>query len=195
MADLPARPSECSLAQQESLPDDAALVCAAQVDVTAFGTLYARYYLRVYRYLRLRVTSDDDAGDLTQQVFLKALDALPQYRERGLPFAAWLFRIARNAAIDAHRQRRPMLDIDLLPEPIVARDDADPESNALRREQLDRLRELLARLDHDKRELLALRFAAGLTSREIAALTGRREAAVKRQLSRLIQNLRENYGE
>jgi RNA polymerase sigma-70 factor (ECF subfamily) len=194
-ADVPAKRTECGPLHRAEEQDDTALVRAAQLNVSAFGGLYARYYLRVYRYLRLRVPDDDEAIDLTQQVFLKALDALPGYRERGLPFAAWLFRIARNAAIDAHRKRRPALGIDLLPDALVAADDTDPEAAALRREQLDRLRDLLSRLERDNRELLALRFAAGLTSREIAALTGRREGAVKRQLSRLIQHLRENYGE
>ncbi|HEY7355449.1 MAG TPA: sigma-70 family RNA polymerase sigma factor, partial [Ktedonobacterales bacterium] len=76
--------------------DEAALVAAAQADPAAFDALYQRYLARVYRYLRAHVGSDDEAADLTQQVFLKALDALPRYRPRGAPFAAWLFQIARH---------------------------------------------------------------------------------------------------
>jgi RNA polymerase sigma-70 factor, ECF subfamily len=172
-----------------------ALVRAAQAHPSAFSPLYAEYHARIFRYLRLRVPDDDEAADLTQQVFLQALDALPRYDERGLPFAAWLFRIARNAAIDAQRKRRQTVDIDLLPEALLRSDDGDPEAEALRQERLERLRALLGQLDAEQRELLALRFAAGLTSREIAAIVDKREAAVKRQLSRLIQKLREQYGD
>lgn len=175
--------------------DDAVVVRAAQGDPAAFAPLYVRYHPRVYRYLRLRAATDDEAADLTQQVFLQALDALPRYRERGLPFAAWLFRIARNVATDAHRLRRPTLDIDLLPERLDVVSDDDPEVAALRRERVERLREQLATLHPDKRELLGLRFAAGLSSREIAPVVGRSEAAVKKQLTRIIQQLREQYGD
>ena len=106
-----------------------------------------------------------------------------------------LFRIARNVATDAHRRRRPALDIDLLPERLDIASDDDPEVAALRRERVERLREQLATLDPDKRELLGLRFAAGLSSREIAPVVGRSEAAVKKQITRIIQQLREQYGD
>lgn len=175
--------------------DDATVVRAAQDDPAAFAPLYVRYYPRVYRYLRLRAATDEEAADLAQQVFLQALDALPRYRERGLPFAAWLFRIARNVATDAYRRRRPALDIDLLPERLDGASDDDPEAVALRRERVERLRGQLATLGPDKRELLGLRFAAGLSSREIAPIVGKSEAAVKKQLTRIIQQLREQYGD
>lgn len=180
---------------QRSARDVVALARAAQANPSAFSALYTEFHARIYRYLRLRSPSDEDAADLTQQVFLQALDALPRYDERGVPFAAWLFRIARNAAIDAQRRRHPTLDIDLLPESLRLSDVGNPEVEALRQERLERLRELLQELDPGQRELLALRFAAGLTSREIASVVGKREGAVKRRLSRIIQGLREQYGE
>jgi RNA polymerase sigma-70 factor (ECF subfamily) len=173
--------------------DEAAVVRAAQSDLAAFAPLYEHYHVRVYRYLLARTTSVEEAADLTQQVFLQALDALSRYRERGLPFAAWLFRIARNAATSAQRQRRPTVDWELLPEAWRATTADDPEHAALRQERLDRLRALLAALDADERELLALRFAGGLSAREIAPLVGKREAAVKRRLTRIIKRLRETY--
>src|SRR5579875_2591933 len=84
---------------------DEALVRRAQADAVAFAPLYERYLPRVYRYLYARTHDPDDAADLTQTVFVRALAGLPAYRPRGLPFAAWLFRIARNVATDAHRRR------------------------------------------------------------------------------------------
>lgn len=179
----------------ETVADEVLLVRAAQADATAFAPLYQQYYPRIYRYLRARVSTDEDAADLTHAVFVRALAALPEYRDRGLPFAAWLFRIARNIATDSQRRHRPTVDLDTMPEERYATGANPPEQAALAAERLDRLRVILATLDSDKRELLTLRFAGGLTSAEIAAVVGKREGAVKRQLSRIIQGLREHYGE
>src|SRR6185437_9545514 len=81
-----------------------ALVEAAQRDPAAFAALYQVYFARVYRYLRVRLRSEEDAADLTQQAFLKALDALPRYRTHGAPFAAWLFTIARHTLADRYHR-------------------------------------------------------------------------------------------
>jgi RNA polymerase sigma-70 factor (ECF subfamily) len=174
---------------------DTTLVRAAQEDARAFGRLYERYLPRVYRYLRVRTPTAEDADDLVQQVFLRAYAALPRYQERGAPFAAWLFRIARNVASDAGRRRRDHVAWDGLPDVPCDADGDDPESQVLRRETAGQIRTLLARLDPGKRELLALRFAAGLSSREIGAVTGKSEAAIKKLLTRLLHQLREHYDE
>ncbi len=173
--------------------DEATLVEAARADPAAFGHLYQRYLTRMYRYVRVRTDCQEDAADLTQEVFLQALDALPNYRPRGVPFAAWLFRIARNAATDYRRRRRRALPLELLQEVAHPGLEYAPEAAALRGEALAWLRSLLGRLEPGKRELLALRFDAGLTSREIAFVVGGSEAAIQRQLSRTLQALKEEY--
>jgi RNA polymerase sigma-70 factor (ECF subfamily) len=173
--------------------DDAAQIAAAQRDPAAFGALYRRYLPQVFRYLRAHAPSAEDAADLTQQVFLRALDALPAYRSTGAPFAAWLFRIARHAAIDAARARRPLLDAAALPEGLHPVDAQGPEGEAIRRESLGQLAALLRGLDPEKRELLALRFAGGLSATEIAGVVGKRPEAVKKQLTRTLQALKEHY--
>lgn len=173
--------------------DEAALVVAARTDPAAFSALYQHYLTRVYRYVRAHTASDEDAADATQQVFLQALDALPAYRPRGVPFAAWLFRIARHVAIDAHRRRRDTVDLDAVPEALQPVGQPDPETLMLRQEALTQLSTLLAQLDLPKRELLALRFAAGLSAPEIAAVVGKSPAAIKKQLTRIIQSLKEHY--
>src|SRR5947209_18150938 len=91
----------------ETTDDEAALVRAAQLDPAAFAPLYRRYRDRVYAYLCVRLSNADDAADVTQQVFLQALAALPRYRTCASPFGVWLFRIARNAAADLQRRRKP----------------------------------------------------------------------------------------
>jgi hypothetical protein len=85
---------------EDNLATEAELVELARTNLEAFAELYRRYVDRVYRYLCTHVESDDDAADLTQQVFLRALQAMPAYRDEGKPFRVWLFRIARNAATD-----------------------------------------------------------------------------------------------
>jgi RNA polymerase sigma-70 factor, ECF subfamily len=165
-------------------------VAAAQVDAAAFDVLYARYVTRIYRYLRLRLGAEQDALDLTQQVFLKALDALPRYRAARTPFGAWLFRIARNALADHHRRLKTSVPWDLLPESLHPRSTDDPEAASLHRESLDLLRASLAALDPYRRELFALRFAAELRTREIAAIFGKPEATVKSDLRRTLQRLK-----
>lgn len=177
-------------------PDsDAALVRAAKEDCLAFDALYCRYYDRVYSYLRLHTVSGEDPADLTHQVFLKALDSLSKYRDRGAPFSAWLIRIARNAAIDASRKRRRMVSPDLVPEAVLELDSADPETAVLQAERLERLRSVLGGLSKEKLDLLALRFTAGLSSREIALVVGKSESAVKKMMTRTLSALKEELDE
>jgi len=167
-----------------------ALVEAAKRDPAAFAALYQLYFARVYRYLRMRLPREEDAADLTQQVFLRALDALPRYQPRAAPFAAWLFAIARHALADRFRRRHATLSLEVAAG-LAA--DQGPEDAAIQRETHERLRELLGTLDPTARDLLALRFAAGLSAPEIAAVVGKRPDAVRKQLSRLLQGLKERY--
>lgn len=170
--------------------DEQALVEAAKHDTSAFGALYQLYFGRVYGYLRLRVQQEVDADDLTQQVFLQALNALPHYQSRGAPFATWLFTIARNVLADRFR-RRPVTN-SLEASGDLAADHA-LEDDLLRRETYEQLSKLLNTLDPAARDLLALRFAAGLSAPEIAAVLGKRPDAVRKRLSRLLQSLKEHY--
>lgn len=176
-----------------SIDDEAALIAAAQGDPRAFGALYDRYAMPVYRYLRTRVPTDDDAADLTQQVFLRALDALPRYRHGRAPFSAWLFRIARNLATDARRRHRWTVAWDLVPEELHPAEPVGTEEAVLHRETLHQLQRLLLHLDPESREVIALRFMAGLTAREIGAALGKSEAAVHKRLSRTLRRLKEEY--
>ena len=174
-------------------PDEATLVEAARSDPAAFGRLYHCYLDRVYRYLRVRSPTAEDAADLTQQVFLQAFKGLAAYRGERVPFAAWLFRIAHHLAIDAARRRRETVPWDGLPEALHPAAAADLEADILRQEAVAHLRTCLARIAPEKRELLALRFAARLSAREIAAVVGKSEAAVQKQIARTIQNLKDQY--
>src|SRR5579883_1140839 len=96
--------------------DEAELVRAAQADPSTFAQIYQRYLPRVYHYVRARLDGEEDAADLTQQVFLQALAALPGYQPRGVPFAAWLFQIARHAVSDFYRRRTTVVSWDSFPD-------------------------------------------------------------------------------
>lgn len=178
--------------------DEEALVLAAKANPAAFEELYHRYVTRVYRYLYARAHNRDEAADLTQQVFLNALSALPNLRSKGDAFAAWLFRIAYHVATDAYRRRKPTLSWEALPD-LEGLDELvyehDPEAVFLQKEELKQLYRQLGQLDQQKRELLALRFAANLSSTEIASVVGKSPAAVKKQLTRIIRDLKEHYDE
>lgn len=175
-------------------PGDAS-VEAAQRDPAAFAPLYRRYRDRVFAYLRGRTDNDEDAADLTQQVFLQALDGLPCYRGGGDAFAPWLFRIARNIATNFHGRSRKTVAWEDVPEALQPLTEADADAGLLRREDLIRVRHLLALLPPETRELLALRFGARLSTPIIAAVIGKSEAATRKQLSRAVQALQEHYND
>jgi RNA polymerase sigma-70 factor (ECF subfamily) len=179
---------------REDFPDEAELVTAAQLDPPAFDALYRRYLPRVYRYVRAQVSNAEDAADLTQQIFLQALDALPSYHARGLPFAAWLFRIARHAIIDNYRRHKAgTVALEAIPEALHPVAGNDPLTVLLEWERGQYLYEILNSLDSHKRELLMLRFAGQLSANEIAAVVGKSPAAVQKQLTRILAELKGQY--
>jgi RNA polymerase sigma-70 factor, ECF subfamily len=177
--------------EPDEVDDEAALVEAAKANPKAFEPLYQRYKARLYRYLLLRVRREEDAADLTQQVFLKALSALPSYRARGIPFAAWLFRIAHHIASDTYRLKKSAISWNTLSDDEGLIAEVNLEDHILQQERLTHLYQLLDQLDPFKRELLVLRFSAGLSAREIALVVGKSQPAVKKQLTRTLQRLKE----
>src|SRR3990170_4792475 len=93
-------------------PSDSDLVARARAgEVEAFGQLYLRYFDPIFRYLRTRLADAQDAEDMAETVFLRAYQSLPNYRERGWPFSAFLYQVARNALTDHYRQRRPETEL------------------------------------------------------------------------------------
>ena len=166
-----------------------------RVELAAFGEIYKQHLPRILGYLRARSRSEEDAADLAEQVFEKALEALPRYEDWGLPLAAWLFRIAHNVAADASRRHRWTVPWDRLPEALHPVDDADPELASLRREERERVRAVLAALNEGQREIVVLRFVGGLSVREIADVVGKGESAVYKQLTRALRTIKERYDE
>jgi RNA polymerase sigma-70 factor (ECF subfamily) len=168
--------------------DESALVRAAQTDAQAFGALYDRYIQRVYRYCYYRTNSPPDAEDLTAEIFLAVLEALPRYRQDG-HFAAWLFSIARKKVADFHRRTahtHVSLDESVLP-PIHADMAIDVETS----QRSECLLKLIQALAEEERELIRLRYVAELSFAEIAKALQRNEEAVKKSLYRLTARLKQ----
>jgi RNA polymerase sigma-70 factor (ECF subfamily) len=176
--------------------DDAAierLVRAAQRgDPEAFGRIFDHYHVSVHRYVASRVSRPSDAEDLTQIVFVKALEALPRYEARGIPFGGWLFRLARNAIIDHIRTRHEHFDLN---EAIEHRaGDAEPSDVAELKSELDAVAAALRTLTNEQRETIALRFFAGLSAREAAEAMGKQEGTIRGLQFRAIAALRRALG-
>ncbi|MGI8423665.1 MAG: sigma-70 family RNA polymerase sigma factor [Chloroflexota bacterium] len=161
---------------------DADLVRLAQKgDAASFGALYERYFDKVYSYLAFKLGNPTDAEDVAEQVFLKALESLGGYKWTGVPFQAWLFRIAHNMMVDAlrRRSRRPSEPLERASELSDERRAADPE--AMLAEKLSREGLLVAveGLTELQRQVISLKFAGGLSNAEVARLMGKSEGAVK----------------
>ena len=157
-------------------------------DAWAFGLLFDHYHLPVYRYIASRVHRPSDAEDLTQLVFVKALEALPRYQSRGIPFGGWLFRLARNTVIDHMRTRHDHIDLDTASG--QAGSDAGPDEVTVARLEMDEVAVALAALTDEQREAIALRFFAGLSAREAAEVMGKQEGTIRGLQFRAIAALR-----
>ncbi len=157
-------------------------------DGEAFASLYDRYAMRVYRFALARLGSPEAAEDLLQEVCLKVVEALPRYEERGTPFGAWLFRIARNAVIDHVRAATPSEPLDAV---IDLHDDAPgPAELAELKGDAALLISALDRLTPEQRDVVVYRFFAGLSPVEIASVMDRREGTIRALQFRALGALR-----
>jgi RNA polymerase sigma factor (sigma-70 family) len=160
----------------------------------AFASAYEGEFPRVYGYVRYRVGDRDTADDLTSQAFLKALARLSSFDPRRGDLGTWILGIARNVVRDHLRARRRWgwLSLERLPEPAALQ--PTPEQRAIRGQQQERLVAALADLSHRERDVLGLKFAAGLTNRAIAGLTGLGVSHVGVIVYRAVGRLRARLG-
>ena len=157
-------------------------------DADAFASLYDLYAPRLHRYVRFRVREPSDAEDLVQRVFVSVLEALPRYEQRGVPFAAWLFRLAHNAVIDFGRTTRDHRPLDSVADSPTH--EPGPAEAAVRSSELATLDAAIRTLTPDQQQVIACRFFAGLSSAETARVLGRREIAVRALQFRALGALR-----
>lgn len=161
-------------------------------DREAVGAIYDRLADRIYRFALFRVGSRADAEDLMQRTFLKMIESLPRYRQRGVPFEAWFFRLARNTVIDHLRGRRPHQPLEAAVEmPHPAPGPAESAELAL---EFQRLEEGFRELSPIQQEVIGYRFMAGLSAREIGRVIGKREGSVRAIQFRALAALRHRQG-
>ena len=136
----------------------------------------------------MRVRRREDAEDLTHLVFERIFGALPRFQHNGRPFAAWAFRIARNAVIDHQRRLRPTEQLGSIAEPSDG--DSDSRRSSLRGEEIRELQAAIRQLTPDQQEAIALRYAVGLSAEEAARVMGRRAGTIRGLTFRAIESLR-----
>ncbi|MFY9550793.1 MAG: sigma-70 family RNA polymerase sigma factor [Thermoanaerobaculia bacterium] len=174
------------MATQPEEPDERRSIEAAQRDPGRFAELYDAHFHRVYAYVARRVGSRAEAEDLTSEVFHQALANLSRFEWRGVPFSAWLFRIAINALADHYRKTARDRSLEL---PEARREDAEDA------ERCARLHRLVAELPEEQRRVVRLRFSEEKSIREVARELGKSEGAVKQLQFRALQGLRARVSE
>ncbi|HSP34561.1 MAG TPA: RNA polymerase sigma factor [Thermoanaerobaculia bacterium] len=157
------------------------LIEAAQRDPGRFADLYEQNFERVYAYVVRRVRDRHDAQDITGEVFQQALANIARFQWRGVPFAAWLYRIAANAIAD--HMRKSSREVDIEP-------DAMATSDLHRIEERAAVFRSVSRLPVEQRRVIVMRFVEGKSIREIAQEIGKSEGAVKQLQWRGLQTLR-----
>jgi RNA polymerase sigma-70 factor (ECF subfamily) len=173
---------------------DAELISRAQAgEVEAFGELYERYAVLIYRYVLARVNAESDAEDLTEIVFLRAFEALHRYKERGRRFSAFLYQVARNALIDHYRQQRKTESIETVERlPSLG---PEPDERLLAEERADGLKKALAEIPEDYQEVIRLRIILSMPTATVGEWLGRSEGAVRVLLHRALKSLRKQMVE
>jgi RNA polymerase sigma-70 factor (ECF subfamily) len=172
--------------------DESALVERAKTDQKAFGELYERYVKRIYNYIYYRTGNHQDAEDLTARVFQRALQHIGNYVDRGVPFSAWLYRIAHNLVVNWHRDRgrRKVVPLDdMLYTPFGS---PAPEHLAERNEQQAELLQAIRKLPDDRQQLLILKYVDRLSNAQIGQIMGRSEGAIKSLYHRTLIALRDH---
>jgi RNA polymerase sigma-70 factor (ECF subfamily) len=175
------------------LTDEAALTLAVQGDAQAFGILYERYVNRVFNYIYYRTGNIFDAEDLTERVFIRAMNHIASYHNQGLPLSAWLYRIAHNLVANWHRDNSRRREIPL-DEGVLVRHGGDhPEHELLAAEERERLLRVIRRLPAERQQLLILKFTEHMSNAEIGQIMGRTEGAIKSLYHRTLLSLRDEF--
>ena len=176
------------------LDDEAVVALATQGDRHAFGELYDRYIERIYNYVYYRTSDPDDAEDLTERVFMRAIRHIENYEDRGYPISAWLYRIAHNLVANWYRDNSRREEVPLESVAFSLEFTGEhPEPSVLKEEECQQLMEVIHQLPEDRQQLLILKFVERLTNAEIGEIMDRTEGAIKSLYHRTLVALRQEY--
>jgi RNA polymerase sigma-70 factor, ECF subfamily len=150
--------------------------------------LYNEYFKKISRYACVRIGDSSEAEDIAGEVFIKALDSLKTYQDRGLPMQAWLFKIAHNLVVDCLTRRTKSSALPLEVAKVAEED--DPVSTAETNFEMERVNRAMQELTPDQREVVTLRFFGGLSSKEVAGVLNKKDGAVREMQSAALEKLR-----
>ena len=171
--------------------DDTELVQLAKEDKEAFGELYERYMPKIYNYIYYRTSNQHDAEDLTAKVFFRAMSHIGNYVDKGVPFQAWLYRIAHNLVANWHRDQGRRKVIPLDDYVVHSLKSEAPDRQAEDSEEQEKLMEAIHRLPEERQQLLLLKFINQLSNAEIGEIMDRTEGAIKSLYHRTLLSLRD----
>jgi len=168
------------------------LVSLAKADQEAFGELYERYVKRIYNYIYYRTSNSHDAEDLTARVFFRAMAHIDSYVDKGVPFQAWLYRIAHNLVANWHRDqgRRRIIPLDEFI--AIGLSTESPVQQTETAEEQEHLMAAIQRLSPERQQLLILKFVEHLSNAEIGEIMNRTEGAIKSLYHRTLLALRDD---
>ncbi len=161
---------------------------AREHNEATLASLYEEYYDKIARYAFVHIGSRTDAEDIAGEVFLKALKSLTSYQERGIPMQAWLFRIAHNLIVDYWRKTAKYRTVPLDTVPVEG--GVDPRIIAEKSIELERVARAMEQLTPEQREVIALRFFGGLTSKEAGGILNKSDGAIREMQRAAIEKLR-----
>jgi len=164
---------------------------AIQGDLEAFSVLYQENVQRIYTYIYYRTGNKHDAEDLTARVFQRALSHIGKYEDKGVPFSAWLYRIAHNLIANWHRDRSRKKEISIDETPLEIPSMDLPESSLIKDQEIGELMAYVRKLPADRQTLLILKFVDDMTNDEIASIMGKSEGAIKSLYHRTLLELRD----
>ena len=175
----------------QEINDNTILDQAIQGDSEAFGVLYERYVTRIYNYIYYRIGSSYDAEDLTERVFMRALRHIGSYNNRGLPFSAWLYRIAHNLVANWYRDNSRRKEIPLDDGIMTSHQSSFPEQEVMHTEEREWLLQVIRKLPSDRQQLVILKFVDHLSNAEIGQIMSRTEGAIKSLYHRTLLTIRD----
>jgi len=173
---------------KQLLREDQIVSEAINGEQQAFAMLYDAYVDSIFRFIYIRVEDQQTAEDITSGVFLRAWEKLGKYQQRGLPFRAWLFRIARNAVIDHYRTRKEVAPLEAAINATDKNTHSVSEGVAIKLEA-EKILKLMHHLTEDQRNVLTLKLVHGLDTEEVAKVLGKRQGAVRALQMRGLQTL------
>lgn len=173
------------------LPEEQVIEKATSGNSDAFSLLYERYVNRIYNYIYYRTGNPNEAEDLTSRVFHRALNHIDHYHNRGVPFSAWLYRIAHNLVANWHRDNSRRNEVPLDDQPTLATRAELPEHSLVNAQELENLLAVIRKLPAERQQLLILKFVEGMSNAEIATIMMRSEGAIKSLYHRTLLTLRD----